>query len=158
MLPRKEFLKSIARKRIGGGVVFLNRKNQILLVKASYKDNWLLPGGIVDKNESPKEAAAREAQEEIGIKVRKLKLVSVFWGIDKEYDDDYLTFDFYGGVIKKEEDVKIDGDEIIDFRFVSINKLEKFVSPGTKTRIDVSLANCDFASTIYNEAKLKSTK
>jgi len=154
-LSRKEFLKTLARKRVGAGVVFLNKKKQVLLVKPSYKNYWILPGRIIDRNESPKDGATREVEEEIGIKIKDLKLVSLFWGVEKEYDDDYLMFTFYGGVIENEEEIRVDGDEIIDFQFVSKNKLKDLVSPGTNRRIFESLQNINPESivSVYTEGE-----
>jgi 8-oxo-dGTP pyrophosphatase MutT (NUDIX family) len=39
---------------------------------------WNLPGGGIDKKETPSEAAQREAGEEAGIKIRHLKKVGKF--------------------------------------------------------------------------------
>ena len=38
-------------------------------------DMWQLPGGGVEWNETPEEAAVREAKEEIGVDVKLIKLV-----------------------------------------------------------------------------------
>lgn len=40
---------------------------------------WSLPTGKVEAEETPKEAAIREAQEELGISVKKLELVSTLF-------------------------------------------------------------------------------
>lgn len=41
--------------------------NDALMVKASYKNEWTFPGGVVDENESPQTAALRELHEEVGV-------------------------------------------------------------------------------------------
>ena len=81
--------------------------------------------------------------------------MSLFWGVEKEYDDDYLMFTFYGGVIENEEEIRVDGDEIIDFQFVSKNKLKDLVSPGTNRRIFESLQNINPESivSVYTEGE-----
>jgi 8-oxo-dGTP pyrophosphatase MutT (NUDIX family) len=152
-LSRKEFLKIVARKRVSAGVIFLNNKKQILLVKTSYKKYWSLPGGMIDKNESPKDAAIREAEEEIGIKVKNLKLGSIGWGMEKEYDDDYITFQFNGGIIEDEKSIRIDNEEIIDFKFADVNKIKNLVSPGTNAGIIESLRNLKTENSIYIEVE-----
>ena len=45
----------------------LNKK--ILLVKHSDYDKWLQPGGHIEENETPEEAAVREVYEETGLKI-----------------------------------------------------------------------------------------
>jgi 8-oxo-dGTP diphosphatase len=54
---------------------------EILLIKrksAPFKGEWALPGGFVDKDESLEAAAARELDEETGIKRVRLQQVGAF--------------------------------------------------------------------------------
>lgn len=44
----------------------------VLLVKASYRSMWSLPGGYADKDEDPAAAAAREVREETGITLAEI--------------------------------------------------------------------------------------
>jgi len=63
--------------KAAGGVV-RNAKNQILVI---YRNNkWDIPKGKVEKDESTREAAIREVEEECGIKHLKLndKLISTY--------------------------------------------------------------------------------
>ena len=41
--------------------------NHVLMVKASYKNEWTFPSGVVDMGESPAQAAQRELAEETGL-------------------------------------------------------------------------------------------
>jgi len=45
---------------------------KILLVKHKKFEKWVQPGGHIEENETPEEAAVREAFEETGIRVRLL--------------------------------------------------------------------------------------
>ncbi|WIM98283.1 NUDIX domain-containing protein [Actinoplanes oblitus] len=45
------------------------RKRQVLVVRAFASDAFYLPGGKIEAGETPAEAAAREAREEVGIPV-----------------------------------------------------------------------------------------
>jgi 8-oxo-dGTP diphosphatase len=57
--------------------IVLNNKNEILLAKRSYENDpinryhgyWGLPGGRIEENEQPSEAAIRETKEETGINI-----------------------------------------------------------------------------------------
>lgn len=51
---------------------WLLKDNKILLVKHKMLGIWLAPGGHVDANELPHQAAEREVFEETGIKVRAI--------------------------------------------------------------------------------------
>lgn len=59
--------------------VLLKNKNKFLLVKETLESGvskWIIPGGKVEFGESLEEAAKRELEEEVGIKVKRLKLLS----------------------------------------------------------------------------------
>jgi len=58
--------------RVVSKVVITNSNNEILMVMASrgfFTGCWTLPGGFVDYGEHPREAAQREAKEELGITI-----------------------------------------------------------------------------------------
>lgn len=50
--------------------------NKILLVHGSKCKSWMMPGGIVDRGETPKEAAYREFKEETTIDLDESKVKS----------------------------------------------------------------------------------
>lgn len=41
----------------------------VLLVRPSYRDGWLPPGGFIDRGELPLEALEREIEEELGVRM-----------------------------------------------------------------------------------------
>jgi 8-oxo-dGTP diphosphatase len=58
------------------GVLFVDG-GRVLLVEPSYKQHWDIPGGIVEPGESPRDAAAREVKEELGLTVEPGRLLVV---------------------------------------------------------------------------------
>lgn len=66
--------KTLDRRVSSAAIIFENTQGQVLIVKANYKAYWTFPGGIIDKGETPKEAALREASEEVGIHVNPEEL------------------------------------------------------------------------------------
>ena len=49
----------------------INPENKkILLVKHHLYDRWVQPGGHIEDNETPEEAAMREVYEETGLKIK----------------------------------------------------------------------------------------
>src|SRR3989339_247731 len=73
---------------IGFGVMILNSEGKVLLGKRHTDPEkassllhgagkWTMPGGKLNFGESFEEGAARETLEETGIKIQKLKLISI---------------------------------------------------------------------------------
>lgn len=60
----------LATKRISSsGVMLEDCDEKLLVVKATYKPYWTVPGGLIDDRETPKQAAVREVFEEIGVRI-----------------------------------------------------------------------------------------
>ena len=53
----------------GANVYATDAKGRILVVRPTYIDEWMLPGGRVERGETPHEAAVRETREETGLDV-----------------------------------------------------------------------------------------
>ena len=51
----------------------------MLLVHPTYKPGWEVPGGFVERGESPADACRREIAEELGLDRRPRRLLSVDW-------------------------------------------------------------------------------
>jgi len=64
--------------KVGAEAAVFDSDGRILLVRRSDDGGWCLPCGWVEPNESPAEAAVREAREETGLIVRPTRLVDVF--------------------------------------------------------------------------------
>ena len=66
------------RRSEGAHVLVRDEQGRILVVRTTYLGpGWMLPGGRVEKSETPHAAAARETREETGIDVRVDRLVLV---------------------------------------------------------------------------------
>jgi 8-oxo-dGTP pyrophosphatase MutT (NUDIX family) len=51
--------------------------NKALMCRHTGLNKWVQPGGHVDKNETPMDAAIREAREETGMEVKNLELIDI---------------------------------------------------------------------------------
>ena len=57
-----------------------DERGRVLLVRHADLHAWLLPGGAVEPDEAPAEAAAREALEETGLEVETGRVLGAFGG------------------------------------------------------------------------------
>src|ERR1700722_5803939 len=67
----------LVRPKHEGALVAVWHQGRVLLVKASYRKGWSLPGGGIDRGEAPVDAAVREAREEIGLTLDPARLTLV---------------------------------------------------------------------------------
>ena len=66
-------------KRVIAQGLIRSNANEILLCELTYKQEWDLPGGVVDPHESPAHAVVREIREEMQVDVLPRSLVAVNW-------------------------------------------------------------------------------
>ena len=63
-----------------GAVVIIRNENGEVLLQKRPEGRWGLPGGLMNLGESFEEVAEREVFEELGLRVRNLRLMHVFSG------------------------------------------------------------------------------
>lgn len=140
----EDYYKNLPKKRVAVGALIFNDKKQVLVVKPSYRDYWMLPGGVVEKSESLSLALLRELKEELGliIDAKNINLAIVDYRPEKFEDnikkDDSLQIVFDCGEIDENavRSIEIDNDEIVDFQFLSVEESLKILSKPIKKRLD----------------------
>lgn len=119
-----DYYKNLPGKRVGAGALLFNENGEILIVKPNYKDYWLIPGGTVDENESPRQGCLREIKEEIGLNLEKLDFVCVDYTTQKGEKTESFQFIFNGGVLIGDQIAKIilEEKELDEYKFVKIEE------------------------------------
>lgn len=122
---RRTWLASLDRRFSSAAVLIENELGELLIVKSDYKDHWSLPGGIVDSGESPLEAAVREVEEEVGIKIdaENLQLAMVA----SCHSDEFLTnqFVFFAQLENNVlSEIKLQESEIVSSKFISKSEVD----------------------------------
>ncbi|MBE1878707.1 NUDIX domain-containing protein [Myceligenerans pegani] len=77
LLPFDEYVASLPRKRMSAGVLLRGDAGRVVLIEPSYKAHWDIPGGVVDDDEAPWRAAARELSEELGLVRTRMPLLVI---------------------------------------------------------------------------------
>lgn len=81
-------------KRVIAQGLLRNEHDEVLLCRLTYKKEWDLPGGVVDKFESPATCVERECREELGVDLPVRGLVTTTWLPPYRGWDDAVLFLF----------------------------------------------------------------
>lgn len=86
-------------KRVISQGLLRDPDGRVLLCRLTYKQEWDLPGGVVEVGESPGEGLVRELEEELGVRLEVRGLVTVNWLPAWRGWDDACIFLFDLGVV-----------------------------------------------------------
>ena len=151
MLPRAEFLASLSKKRMASGALIRDEHGQILIVKPTYRPDWLIPGGGVEADESPRTAAERETVEEIGLALTMSRLLLVAYQSPYGDTSESLQFMFEGGVLTQTQidQITLPADELSAWRMVPLATAIQLLTPKLAAYIQIA---CDYPNqTTYLE-------
>lgn len=142
-----------ARKRVAAKVLLRDEQGRVVLVNPTYKDFWDLPGGMVEGNEPPTVAAAREVLEELGIQVHIGRLLVLDWEAPHGPWDDQLVFVFDGGVLGREqiEPLHVSDPEISEFEILEIGDARRRLRPDMAEKLVRAMAAADSGAIDYAE-------
>jgi len=137
------------KKRISAGAIIRNGRGELLVVKPIYREGWLLPGGICEKDEAPAFALLRELQEELGIAPDIESLASVDYLSPAAGFGEAINFLFRCRELSDAESTAIvlDGTELSEFRFCTDAAAAGLLVPSIAAR----LARLEAGATIYLE-------
>ena len=127
----KALQRMLGFKTLGVRAHVLNPEGKVLLVRHTYTAGWYLPGGGVNRGETPREAIARELREETGIRVTGVpELYSVYFHPQERVDDYVVLFRIMGF-----ETEPADSPEIETTGWFAPDALPGDLSPATARRL-----------------------
>lgn len=136
-MDREAYLKSLPKKQVASGAIFLDEQGQLLILHPSYKERWEIPGGTVEAGESPRDAARREVKEEMGLDVEiKQMLVCDYW-YPTEGREDNIHFIFFGGILDDSEidKIQLSKEEISKYEFIPFETDKDRERIGSRPRV-----------------------
>ena len=119
MIPGVTYPKHPFTIGVSGLVV---KRRKAFLVKLGYGGRgWIFPGGFLKPDETIGDGVRREVQEETGLLVKPMELISIRNRIRDERNDLYLTFltKVIGGKLRPDE------SETVDVRYFSLEEMQK---------------------------------
>ncbi|MEW2134664.1 NUDIX hydrolase [Streptomyces sp. NPDC005435] len=133
-----------------------DRDKLLVLHPANAPERWYLPGGVVEQNESPLDAARREAREELGLDlvVRESDLLSVEWiKATRPRRRNRLAFLFAGPLLTAFDTarIKVPNEELDRWRWASRAEARAVLHPVVAAQVVVPLAQRERA--VYCEIR-----
>jgi 8-oxo-dGTP pyrophosphatase MutT (NUDIX family) len=133
----------LPRKRAISQMLVRDREGRVLLCGLTYKQDWDLPGGVVEVGESPQLAVAREVEEELGLTIPAGPLLLTDWLPPWGGWDDAICLVFDGGthdatlldrVVKQEREIR-------EVAWCTVEEVRERAADFTARRVAAALAN-----------------
>jgi 8-oxo-dGTP diphosphatase len=150
---------TLPRKRMAAGVLLRDGGGRVLLVEPTYKDYWEIPGGAVEADESPYDAAVREVSEELGIVVAPGRMLIVDWVPPLADRTEGVIVVYDGGIVQPatEERIRLNGDELRSWAWSTLPEADTRLSPLLARRVRAAVRAADDGVTTYLEDGLQRT-
>jgi 8-oxo-dGTP pyrophosphatase MutT (NUDIX family) len=144
----------LPRKRAIAQMLVRDTEGRVLLCNLTYKQDWDLPGGVVEVNESPRLAVAREVEEELSLLLDAGQLLLTDWLPPWSGWDDAVCLVFDGGAHDSAlaEEIVCQTREIRSARFCTVGEVHQLCADFTARRIDSALAALDGPAGTYSES------
>ena len=127
--------RTFATPGVAAGALFLDPAGRVLLVHPTYKNTWDIPGGRVERGESPATACRREIIEELGLDRTPRRLIAVDWAPTVSGGDKLLFIFNCGDLADDEEHIRLATDELDRWEWVGLDQLDDYVIPRLARRI-----------------------
>lgn len=133
-LSPAEYYATLPKHIAGAGVILHDENQRILLVRPRYRtDTWEIPGGGLEHGEHPRQAAAREAREELGIDLTPGRLLAIDWVPAQDDGRPPLAnFVFDAGETTQcwlEDNVHLAIDELAEWQLADAAQQERLLIP-----------------------------
>jgi 8-oxo-dGTP diphosphatase len=101
-----------------GAHVMIWHDGRVVLVRTSYRPDWMAPGGGVKRSETPSEGAVREVSEEVGLTLcaKHLHFVEVIEHSPDHRQDKLHLFETH---VASPSALRIDNREVVEARWVT---------------------------------------
>ena len=129
---RRKILALLDASTVGVRAIVLNHKKEVLLVKHTYNDDrWYLPGGSIEKHETPLAAIIRELQEETGVHaIDNPRLINIYCHKISNVTDYPILY-----LVDKFQQIESYSPEIAESGWFAFTNLPHDTSPATVKRL-----------------------
>ena len=133
-LPSGKKIQYLRQEYSGrGGVIVICRKGDKILVQREYSypvDEilWQFPGGKIEADETPEQAATRELAEESGIKAENAKCIGWFYPDNRRTNARLFVVEC--GYVTYDEKARPDDTEFIESEWIENGQISQMIRRG----------------------------
>lgn len=130
----------VARPGAAAGVLFVDGEGRVLLVEPVHEARWSIPGGTVQRGETPRGACVRELHDGLGLDAAVGRLLVVDWA--PLVREERVRFVFDGGVLGEDraDGIELDPGRLGSWAFLPPEELFVMVTPRLARRLAAAVA------------------
>jgi nucleoside triphosphatase len=128
------------------GALILNENDEIFLMESpKWENQWLVPGGKVEKGDSMKKTVRKEVREETGLEVKDVEFLEAKDGGNPDDFERDTHFIFLNFVCRAEnQEVELDEREAVDYKWIDPEE-------ALENNLDINDSTRDFIRTWLQE-------
>jgi 8-oxo-dGTP diphosphatase len=127
---------------------------RFLLVKPNYRSHWSLPGGILEHGEPPHLGCFREVEEELGLAREVGPLLVAAWTAPEgPRPRPIASYIFDGGVLADPGAIRLQKEELDDWRFVPPSEFEAHLPAFMARRVRAAVTARVTGTAVYLPAE-----
>jgi 8-oxo-dGTP diphosphatase len=147
------YTRTLPAKRMAAGALIFNAEQHLLIVKPTYRDHWLIPGGAVEADESPRAACRREVSEELGLDLPVGDLLCLEYCSALPDRTESLQFVFAGGTLREDQirRIRLPAAELSAYAFCPPEEALALLNGRLSRRVRAALAGTTRRRLVYLE-------
>lgn len=139
-LPPEQWFASLPTVYLAASGLITDESGNILLVDPNYRENWTLPGGVVEEGEPPHRACEREVAEEVGLIRTAGTLLAVHWSAPEgARPRPFCSFVFDCGSVPSDITITLQAAELDGYAFVEAETAVGMLHPAIAPRLSAAL-------------------
>ncbi|GGY38313.1 NUDIX domain-containing protein [Streptomyces omiyaensis] len=140
------YIAGLPRVLAASAALFRDDRDRILVLEPNYREGWVLPGGTVesDTGETPRQAARRETEEEIGLDVPLGPLLAVDWA-QSTTRPPIVAYLYDGGVLSAEQfaRIRLQEAELVSWKLIERSEVAAHLPGSLGSRVLAGLEVLD---------------